>query len=259
MKTALITGASSGIGMELAKIHASKGDHLILVARSEGKLKELAADLITKNKVQVEIIVSDLSKMNSAQEVFEQVKAKNMQVDYLVNNAGFGDFNSLSDSDWNKQAMMIDLNVKSLTHLTHLFLPEMIKRKSGKIMNVASIAAFLPCPMMAVYAATKHFVLAFSEAIANEVADKGVTVTALCPGATTSGFQDAAAMHDSGFMTNQKFVSAESVAQYGYKSMMKGKRVAIPGFINKLTSGLIRFMPRRFVTSVARKMIDRKK
>ncbi|MBK6526565.1 MAG: SDR family oxidoreductase [Crocinitomicaceae bacterium] len=259
MKTALITGASSGIGMELAKIHASKGDHLILVARSEGKLKELASDLIAKNKIQVQIIVADLSKNNSAQEVFDQVKAKNIQVDYLINNAGFGDFNSLVDSDWNKQAMMIDLNVKSLTHLTHLFLPEMIKRKSGKIMNVASTAAFLPCPMMAVYAATKHFVLAFSEAIANEVADKGVTVTALCPGATTSGFQDAAAMHESGFMTNQKFVSAESVAQYAYKSMMKGKRVAIPGFINKATSGLIRFMPRRVVTSVARKMIDRKK
>lgn len=259
MKTALITGASSGIGMELAKIHAAKGDHLILVARSEGKLKELAAELSSKHKIQVEIIAADLSKNNSALEVFENIKEKNIQVDYLINNAGFGDFNFVHESDWNKQAMMIDLNVKTLVHLTHLFLPAMIQRKSGKIMNVASTAAFLPCPMMAVYAATKHFVLAFSEALANEVADKGITVTALCPGATESGFQDAAAMRESGFMTNQKFVSAASVAIYGYKSMMKGKRVAIPGFINKATAGLIRFMPRRAVTSVARKMIDRKK
>lgn len=258
MKTALITGASSGIGMELAKIHASSGDNLILVARNEKKLNELASDLIAKYKIEVSIFPIDLSLPNSAKEVFDFIQKQKLQVDYLINNAGFGDFNFLHDTNWEKQAMMIDLNIKTLTHLTHLFLPEMILRKSGKIMNVASTAAFLPCPMMAVYAATKHFVLAFSEALANELADKGITVTALCPGATASGFQDVAAMQESGFMT-QKFATSESVAKYGHKSMLKGKRVAIPGFLNKATAGIIRFMPRKLVTRVARKMIDRKK
>lgn len=259
MKTALITGASSGIGLELAKIHASKGDNLVLVARSVGKLNELAGELSSRYKINVDVIAMDLSKEDAARLVFDETQKKGIQIDYLINNAGFGDFNFLHESAWDKQGMMIDLNVRSLTHLTHLYLSDMVKRKSGKIMNVASTAAFLPCPMMAVYGATKHFVLAFSEAVANEVADKGVTVTALCPGATTSGFQDAAEMHDSGFMKNQKFATAESVARYGYVSMMKGKRVAIPGFINKLTAGSIRLMPRKFVTSIARKMIDRKK
>lgn len=258
MKTALITGASSGIGLELAKIHASKGDNLILVARSGDKLRTIAEDLKSKHKISVELIISDLSKDGSAKEVYDSIQQKNIQIDYLVNNAGFGDFAFFHESNWEKQAMMMDLNIKSLVHLTHLFLPEFVKRKSGKILNVASTAAFLPCPMMAVYAATKHFVLAFSEALANELADKGITVTALCPGATTSGFQDAAEMLDSGFMTNVKFASSESVAQYGHKSMMRGKRVAIPGFINKFSAGIIRFTPRKLVTRIARKMIDKK-
>jgi len=258
MKTALITGASSGIGLELAKIHASKGDNLILVARSSEKLKSIADDLKSNHKISVELIISDLSKDESAKEVYVAVTKKNIQIDYLINNAGFGDFAFLHDSNWDKQAMMIDLNIKSLTHLTHLFLPEFIKRKSGKILNVASTAAFLPCPMMAVYAATKHYVLAFSEALANELADKGITVTALCPGATKSGFQDAAEMLESGFMTNVKFATSESVAQYGYKSMMSGKRVAIPGFFNKFSAGIIRLTPRRMVTRIARKLIQQK-
>jgi len=258
MKTALITGASGGIGLELAKIHATKGDNLILVARSGEKLKSIADDLKTKYKISVELIITDLSKDGSTKEVFDFVTQKKIQVDYLINNAGFGDFTFLHESNWEKQAMMIDLNIKSLTHLTHLFLPEFIKRKSGKILNVASTAAFLPCPMMAVYAATKHYVLAFSEALANEVADKGITVTALCPGATKSGFQDVAEMLESGFMTNVKFATAESVAHYGYKSMMSGKRVAIPGFFNKFSAGIIRLTPRKLVTRIARKMIDKK-
>ncbi|MBI3134933.1 MAG: SDR family oxidoreductase [Bacteroidetes bacterium] len=259
MKTALITGASSGIGMELAKIHAAQGDSLVLVARNAQKLNELATELSGKHKIRVDVVAADLALENAARDVYNTVKQKNIQVDYLVNNAGFGDFNFLHETKWEKQAMMIDLNIRSLTHLTHLFLPEMVQRRSGKILNVASTAAFLPCPMMAVYGATKHYVLALSEAVANEVADKGITVTALCPGATTSGFQDAAEMRESGFMTNQKFATAQSVAAYAYKSMMRGKRVAIPGFINKLTAGIVRFTPRKMVTSIARKLVDRKK
>lgn len=256
MKTALITGASSGIGMELAKIHAVKGDNLVLVARSEGKLNELAADLTNRYKVEITIIAADLSAPEAPKEVYDLVQQKKIQVDYLINNAGFGDFNFVHESDWKKQAMMIDLNIKSLTHLTHLFLPEMVKRKSGKIMNVASTAAFQPCPMMNVYAATKHYVLAFSEALANEVAEHGVTVTALCPGATTSGFQDAAAMHESGFMHTQKFATAASVAAYAYKAMMRGKRVAVHGFMNRVLADSVRFIPRRMATFVARKMVN---
>lgn len=258
MKTALITGASSGIGLELAKLLAKDKTNLVLVARSDNKLHEIANELRDQHKVNVEVISIDLSLADSPQKVFNFVKEKNISIDYLINNAGFGDFDFFAECNWEKQAGMIDLNIKSLTALTHLFLRPMILRNSGKIMNVASTAAFLPCPMMAVYAATKHYVLAFSEALANELSDKGISVTALCPGATTSGFQDAAEMLDSGFMTNVKFATAESVAQYGYKSMMKGKRVAIPGFFNKISSGSVRFTPRRIVTTIARKLIDRK-
>jgi short-subunit dehydrogenase len=258
-KTALITGASGGIGLELAKIHAENGDNLVLVARSKDKLEKLKTELELKFKVQVHIIGKDLSINNSATEVYNEMKKENISVDYLINNAGFGDFGLFVESDWAKQEKMINLNITSLTHFTRLFLPDMIKRKSGKVMNVASTAAFQPGPTMAVYFATKAFVLSFSEAINNEVSENGITVTALCPGATESGFQKAAAMEGSKLFTRRKLPSSRQVAEYGYRAMMKGKAVAIHGLLNAIMANSVRFAPRSVIVKVTRKMQEKEK
>ena len=167
MTTALITGASSGIGLELAKVHASKGGDLVLVARNKLRLDELKTELESKFKVKVYTIGKDLSLANSAQEVYNETKNQNIEIDYLINNAGFGDFGMFVDTDWNKELQMINLNITTLTHFTKLYLQDMVKRGSGRIMNVASTAAFQSGPTMAVYFATKAYVLSFSEAIDN--------------------------------------------------------------------------------------------
>jgi short-subunit dehydrogenase len=257
--TALITGASNGIGLELAKIHASKGGDLVLVARNKAKLEELKSTLEGKYKVNVYIIVKDLSANNAAQEVYEETSKQNIQIDYLINNAGFGDFGMFVDTDWSKELQMINLNITTLTQFTKLYLQDMVKRRSGKIMNVASTAAFQSGPTMAVYYATKSYVLHFSEAVDNEVRDKGVTVTTLCPGPTESGFQAAAALEESALVKGKKLPSSKVVAEYGYKAMMKGKTVAIHGFMNSILANSVRFMPRKLVVSVTRKMQDKAK
>lgn len=241
MATALITGASNGIGLELAKIHAQKGIDLILVARSKTKLEELAEELSSMYKVNIYVICKDLSLENAAQEVFDEVKSNGQQVDYLINNAGFGDYGFFIERSWEKQKQMIDLNILALTQFTQLFAKEMCARKQGKIMNVASIASFLPGPLMSVYYATKAYVLHFSEAINNEVKDFGVTVTALCPGPTTSGFEAAADLEGSALFKGKKLPTSQEVAQYGFTSMMKGKAVAIHKFKNYLMANAVRF------------------
>lgn len=258
MKTALITGASNGIGLELAKVHASKGDHLVLVARSKSKLEALKTELENQFKIKVLIIEKDLSAPNAAKEVYEQTSKANIQIDYLINNAGFGDFGMFYETDWNKESEMIQLNITTLTHFTKLYLQDMVKRKSGKIMNVASTAAFQSGPTMAVYYATKAYVLSFSEAIDNEVRDKGVTVTTLCPGATESGFQAAAAMEESALVKGKKLPTSKEVAEYGYKAMMQGKTVAIHGFMNAVMANAVRFLPRAMVVKTTRKIQDKK-
>jgi short-subunit dehydrogenase len=257
-KTALITGASNGIGYELAKIHASKHDNLIIVARSKNKLDDLKNELEQKHNISVYTIGKDLSLPGAAKEVFDEVKNKAMTVDYLVNNAGFGDYGLFAESDWNKQEQMINLNITTLAHLTHLFLPDMICRRSGRILNVASTASFQPGPTMSIYFATKAFVLSFSEAVNNEVNEHGITVTALCPGATHSGFQAAASMQDSKLFAGNNFPSSREVAEFGYKAMMKGKAVAIHGFRNTLLANSVRFAPRSLVVRMARQMQAKK-
>lgn len=257
MKTALITGASSGIGYELAIIHASKGDNLVLVARNISKLNQLKTELEKQYKVTVNVIEKDLSRTNASQELFDETRRKNIQIDYLVNNAGFGDFGMFYETDWKKEEQMINLNITCLTHLTKLYLQEMVKRKSGKIMNVASTAAFQSGPTMAVYYATKAYVLSFSEAIDNEVRDKGITVTALCPGATESGFQAAAAMEESALVKGKKLPTSKEVAEYGYKAMMSGKTVAIHGTMNYIMANSIRFLPRKLVVKITRQIQDK--
>jgi short-subunit dehydrogenase len=256
-KTALITGASNGIGLELAKVHAKHGDNLILVARNKSKLDELKADLEKQFKISVTTIAKDLSLLDSAQQVYDEVKQKNLVVDYLINNAGFGDFGMFVETDWKKEEQMINLNITTLTLFTKLFIKDMVKRSSGKVMNVASTAAFQPGPTMAVYYATKAYVLSFSEAIGNEVADKGVTVTALCPGATESGFQEAAAMQESKLVKGKKLPTSKDVAEYGYTAMMKGKAVAIHGFMNYILANSVRFAPRAIAVKVARMIQDK--
>lgn len=257
MATALITGASNGIGYELAKIHASKKGNLVLVARNDKRLQEIKAELEAAFGISVFIIAKDLSAPNSAAEVYATVQQQKTTIDYLINNAGFGDFGMFHEGNWNKQEQMIQLNITALTHLTRLFLPDMLQRHSGRIMNVASTAAFQPGPTMAIYYATKAYVLHFSEAINNEVSDKGVTVTALCPGATESGFQAAAAMEESALVKGKKLPSSKEVAEYGYRAMMAGKPVAIHGFVNAIMANSVRLMPRQLVVRVTRMFQDK--
>lgn len=257
MKTALITGASGGIGLELAKIHASKGGNLVLAARNKPALDELKNQLEQQYGVAVHTIGTDLSAPGAAQQVYTNVQQNNIVTDYLINNAGFGDFGLFHESDWNKQQQMISLNIMALTHLCHLFLGDMVQRRSGRIMNVASTAAFQPGPTMAVYYATKAYVLNFSEAIDNEVRDKGITVTALCPGATQSGFQSAANMEDSALVKGRRLPSSAEVAAYGYEAMLKGKTVAIHGTMNALMANSVRFVPRAWVVKITRKIQEK--
>ena len=238
--TALITGASNGIGLELAKIHASKGGDLVLIARNKSKLDELKTELETQFKVSVYTIGKDLSETNAAQEIYDETNRQNIEVVYLINNAGFGDFGMFTETDWSKELQMINLNITTLTHFTKLYLQDMLKRRSGKIMNVASTAAFQPGPTAAVYCATKAFVL-----------------TSLCPGPTETGFQAAAAMDESNLFKGKKLPSAKVVAEYGYSSMIKGKTVAIHGIMNTIMSNSSRFAPRALVLKIGRKMLDK--
>lgn len=251
-QTALITGASGGIGLELARVHASNGHNLVLVARSADRLAALKSELEQTRKIRVHVIATDLSAPDAAQLVYEDVKRLGITVDYLINNAGFGEYGFFHETAWDKEARMIQLNITTLTQFTKLFLKDMVARGSGRIMNVASTAAFQPGPTMAVYYATKAYVLHFTEAVNNEVRDKGVTITALCPGPTESGFQEAASLKGSRLVSLRRFPSSESVANYGYKAMMKGKPVAIHGGLNVLLSFTVRLTPRWLIVRLIR-------
>lgn len=255
-RTVLITGASGGIGWELAGVCAREGHDLVLVARSIDKMNELAASLTNRYGCKVIAIAKDLSLHDSPAEIFSRLQQENIRVDILVNNAGFGEYGLFTETRWNKEAQMIDLNIRALTELTKLFLPSMTGNKYGRIMNVASTASFQPGPLMAVYFATKAYVLSFSEAIANELQGTGVTVTALCPGPTESGFKKAASLEDSKLFNEKKVPSSLEVAEYGYKEMMKGSTVAVHGIKNRIMAASVRFTPRRLVTAVVRMMND---
>lgn len=256
--TALITGASSGIGMELANVMARNGHHLVLTARREDRLKELKQELEVNFGIQVAIFSIDLALKEAPQKLFEFTQKEQLNIDILVNNAGIGEYGFFHESNWEKTATMIDLNIRTLTHLTRLYLPEMIKKERARVMNVASTAAFQPGPLMSVYYATKHYVLAFSEAIANELKETGVTVTTLCPGPTESEFQQEANMEKSKLFDRFPVATSKEVAEYGYRAMMDGKPVAIHGIMNKIAPKFTSLFPRSFVTSVVRKIQERK-
>lgn len=252
-KTALITGASSGIGEELAHILARNKTNLVLTARSEDKLKITADSLEKQYGIKVHVVAADLSETKGVEAVYAYCTQHHLAIDYLINNAGFGDGGDFDSGEWRTYAQMIDLNVKSLTHLCHLFLPQMRARKYGKILNVASIAAFMPGPGMNVYFATKAYVLHFSEALNIELKGSGVSVTALCPGPTNTQFFDTAKMNNAS-LTKMGLQSVQEVANYGYKSMMRGKRVAIPGLKNSVTVCITKFIPRKWVMLITQKM-----
>ncbi len=251
-RTALITGASSGIGLELARLFAADKWDVALVARSEGKLNDLAAELQSAHGVTARVIAADLAKPDAPARIIEALHG--VEIEALVNNAGFGLGGEFAKTDLGAELEMIQVNVTALTHLTKLVLPAMVARRRGAILNVASTAAFQPGPLMAVYYATKAYVLSFSEAIADELRNSGVTVTALCPGPTETGFAAVAKTESSMLFTMMRPSEAKDVARAGYEGMKRGKRVVIPGAKNKLLAQSVRVSPRRLVTTIVRKM-----
>lgn len=253
MKHILITGASSGIGYELAKLFAKDGSSLILISRDKKRLEEIAKEFKDNYATKSLVIVIDLTNPQSSNKIKQELDKKKIQIDYLVNNAGFGTKGLFRDLDINREINMIDLNIKSLVSLTSIFLPDIIKNK-GKILNVSSIAGFQPIPTMATYAATKAFVTSFSEALSNELKDSGVTVTTLCPGFTKTNFQKVAGIKED----MEEIMSAEEVAKIGYEKFLEGKGLVITGTKNKIGSVLGKILPTNFSASIAKDIIRNK-
>lgn len=244
-KVALITGASSGIGKEVARIHAENGRDLVLVARSAGKLEALKNELEQKFNIQVMLVVKDLSQPDAPKEVYDEVIKAGIEVEYLINNAGFGGLGKFHEREWEKDLAMINLNITALTALTRFFLPDFVQRNRGKILNVSSTASLMPGPLQAVYYASKAFVTYFSNAIAQELHDTNITVTNLMPGATATEFGAVSGM-DKTVLFN-KTASARKVAEDGYKGMMKGKLDVITGITGgqKIMMSMIPLMPKK--------------
>jgi uncharacterized protein len=252
-ETVLITGASSGIGWELAQLFAADKSHLILVARRRDKLEQLANQLRQAHGVEVHVLGKDLADPTAPQAIFDELASRKLEVDVLVNNAGFGAVGPLAELPLEKQMQMVQVNICALTHLTRLLLPGMIGRGHGGVLNVGSTAGFQPGPYMAVYYATKAYVLSLSEALAEELAATGVRVTCLAPGATATGFA-AAAQLEHAPLFKLGVMDARRVAQAGYRAFRKGTVLCIPGLKNKLGAFAIRFAPRRWVPKITRRL-----
>jgi hypothetical protein len=254
---ALVTGASSGIGLDFARLLAEGGHDLVLVARSAGKLGELARELADRHGAKTRVIAADLSDPGAVPRIAAELARAGLEISVLVNNAGYGLFGKFTETDLTAELNMIALNITALTQLAKLVLPGMLARGEGRVLNVASTAAFQPGPLMAVYYASKAYVLSLSEALAEELDGTGVTITALCPGPTQSGFQAGAKMEESKLVKGKKLMTSEEVARIGYAAMMKGKRVVIPGAKNRLMAQSVRFMPRKTVTRIVKRTQDR--
>ena len=255
-KTALITGGSVGIGRELAKLFAQDGYSLVLVARNALRLQQVAADLEKQFGVSAKAFPLDLSSNAAPQFLFDQLQRESVAIDVLVNNAGYGKLGAFADLPYAEAAGQIEVNITALTHLTKLFLPPMLERKSGRILNVASTAGFQPGPMMAVYYATKAYVISFSEALANELRGTGVSVTCLCPGLTDTEFQTRAGTEKTTLFRRTRPMDAATVACDGYRALMKGKPLVISGIRNRLLMESLRISPRAVVTAVSRKFLE---
>ncbi len=256
---ALVTGASAGIGKELAERFAKNGCDLILVARRTDELNALAARLTEAHGAKVHVMSVDLGDAAAPRKLFNEVVAKGLNVEILINNAGFGALGEFAAADLARMISMIQLNVATLTELTGLFLPAMVKNRRGKILNVASTAAFQPGPLMAVYYATKAYVLSFSEALHEELRDTGVTVTCLCPGPTKTEFGDVADMSGTSLFSGPNVMAVGPVADAAYHALMAGKRLVVPGFRNRLLIFAVRFAPRSVILKLVKGFQSKRK
>ena len=256
--TTLVTGASDGIGLELARIAAAHREDVVLVARRESTLRDLAKELEQQHGVRAHVVPADLGQPGAATEVAARVAALGVDVDHLVNNAGFGIYGRFVETALDIELQILQVNIVALTELTKRLVPGMVARGRGRILNIASTAAFLPGPLMAVYYASKAYVLSFSEAVANELAGTGVTVTALCPGPTASGFQKAAHLEGSKLVAGMRLATSRDVAQVGFDAMVAGTRIVVPGVRNKLVSQMPRLLPRRMVARLVRRAQERR-
>jgi short-subunit dehydrogenase len=256
-KTALITGASSGIGLELAHLFARDGYRLVLVARNRSNLRHLGDDLQSRYSITVRIEPKDLAHPSTPAELYQELQESGIVLDVLVNNAGFGGAGTFTGTKWSQEAEMMQVNMVALTHLTKLFLPQ-IRAREGMIMNVASTAAFQPGPFMAVYYASKAYVLSFTEALAEELRGTGVKVSCLCPGPVKTNFQKRAYLQGTAMMNSPLMVDVREVARAGYEGLKQGKRVVIPGWKNWMGVQLLRISPREMVTKVVRKLQEKK-
>lgn len=255
--TALITGASSGIGAEFARYHAARGGDLVIVARSEEKLNALKAELERAHGIEVVVLTADLAEPDAANKIFAATESAGIQVDILINNAGYGGHGKFHERELSRDLAMIQVNVVSLVNLTHLYLTGMVERNGGRILHVASAAAFMPGPLLAVYYATKSFVASFSQAIAQELSDTNVTSTVLCPGPVATGFVEASDL--SGVPALDNAASPISVAKCGYEAMLRGELVkinnpAIAFFVN----WIIPLLPRKLVLKFGQKSMEKK-
>ena len=252
-KTALLTGASSGIGYELAKTFAKEGHNVVLVARNQGALETLAKELQRNHPISAVVIPADLSDPSTPGQIREVLSKESVPVDYLVNNAGFQVRGLFQEADLKTQLSMMQVNMIALVSLTRLFIDDMVKRGNGGILNLASTAAFLPGPLMAVYYATKAFVLSFSQALADELRNTGVKVTALCPGPTRTEFASHFGTENSRLFRGA-VMDPETVAFAGFEGLMKGKRVVVPGIRNRTLTTVTRLIPSRFLIPTVRKL-----
>jgi short-subunit dehydrogenase len=256
-KTALITGASSGIGAQLARVHAEHGGDLVVIARRQDKLEALRAELQKEHHVTVHVLVKDLAQADAAPQIRDELETRGVRVDYLINNAGFGYHGFFHEQDWTVNEAMIRVNILALAALTRMFLPQMVERHHGRVLNIASMAGFVPGPLESVYYASKAFVISFNEAIANELRGTGVTVTALCPAFTETEFGRVAGM--ASIRSFSRTFSAREVAEIGYEAMLRGKTVVVPGILNRLfIHGLLRLTPRKLTTRISRGLMEKR-
>lgn len=251
-QTALVTGASAGIGVDLAECFARDGYDLILTARSEGPLREVAQRLAGAHGVKADIIALDLGAHGGGQKLHDEIKSRGLKVDVLVNNAGYGHAGALTSSDLQTQLGMIDLNDRALVELTHLFWDGIVANKRGGVLNVASTAAFQPGPLMAVYYASKAFVLSFSQAMWEEGRPHGVHVSCLCPGPTVSKFRERAGTGNTRLGKNAAVMASMPVAQAGYRAFKQNRPVIVTGAQNSIQAGLVKFMPRKQLLKIVR-------
>ena len=251
--TALITGASGGIGLELAKLHAANTYDLVLVARNEAQLQKVKSEIEGNYNVTVHLFATDLTEEKNVKSVVEFTDNANIRIDHLVNNAGIGVYGLLHETSLEENLKLMDLNNRALVILTKLYTEKMVKHGSGKVLNIASTAAFMPGPYMSTYFASKAFVLSFSEAIHSELSGTGVSVTTLCPGPTETGFVAAAdGMTKSGLFAKQKVSTPKEVAKDGFEAMIAGDSLIISGVMNKISAFSIRFSPRSWVTALTK-------